>query len=141
MSQIEAIYRIIAGFDLGGIQSRNLPEIKLLVQQGDCPVRLLMPSTRGEQSFVLVGSTQKIQWRIRDLCLWAPVSEGQGIENFAQPMQDYIVAYLAAIKALYGGQVTSQAHIVGATFSMGPVIWDETQLWAVDTQLAVEEYA
>ena len=140
MSQVEAIYLTLANLDLGGIPSRNLPEINLLVEQGDMPVRLLMPSTRGEQEFVRVGSTQKVRWTIRDLCLWAPVSAGSGIEQYAAAMQAYIVAYLAALKDFYGGGLTPQSHVTGATFQMTPVTWGEMSCWAVDAQISVEEY-
>lgn len=140
-SAIEDIYLALANLQLGGIKSRNLPEVSLLVEQGDLPLRLLLPSTLGEQTFRLVGSVQKIVWTIRDLCLWAPASAGSGIEQHAAAMQAYITAYFAAIKAFYGGGVTSQSHITQARFQVGAVVWNEVSHWAIDGSITVEEIA
>lgn len=137
MSGIKEIYLAISNIALGGIQSRNLPGLELEVAEADLPVRIIMPSTRGDANFIAIGELSKIEWAIRDLCLWAPLEAGS-IAQYAEPMLDYIKAYIAAIQALR--QPTGQSVITGWVFQLGPVQWGEASYWAVDVTLSVEEY-
>ena len=137
MSAIDDIYLAFANLDLGGITCRNLPEVTLEVAQADLPLRIMVPSTQGEGTFVMIGTLQKVEWAIHDLCLWAPMSGGNEQQYF-QPMMDYIKAYLTALKTLL--TPTDQSHLTGWTFQVGPRAWGDAQYWAVDATFSVEEY-
>ena len=136
-SAISEIYNALADISIAGVGVRNIDEIKLQVRQVDTPVRMLLPSTSGELSFVAIGSLNKIEWIISDLCLWAPLTAGQGVKDHANDMVEYIKNYLVAIKALRSP--TSQSHITGISFEMGPVPWADGDFWAVDVTISVEE--
>ena len=136
-SAISAIYKAIANFKISNVKSRNISKIKLIVKDADLPCRMLLPSTSGELSFVGIGSLNNITWVIRDLCLWAPLTAGSGIEQFADSMVGYIRLYVAAIKA--HRNPTNQSNITGIAFQMGPVPWAESDYWAIDVTLTVEE--
>lgn len=136
-SAISAIYKAIANFKISNVKSRNISKIKLIVKDADLPCRMLLPSTSGELSFVGIGSLNNITWVIRDLCLWAPLTAGSGIEQFADSMVGYIRLYVAAIKA--HRNPTNQSNITGIAFQMGPVPWAENDYWAIDVTLTVEE--
>ena len=137
MSLILEIYTELANIDLGGIVSRNLPEVQLEVAEAELPLRILVPNTKGEGSFVAIGTMAKVEWAIRDLCLWTPLAAGT-IADVAEPMMDYVTAYLTAIQTLRSPVVSSV--ISGFTFQLGPVAWGEGQYWAIDVTLAVEEW-
>jgi len=137
MSALTEIYLAIANLSLGGVKSRNLPQVTLEVAEADLPLRILVPSTKSEASFIAIGDLSKIEWAIRDLCLWAPLGAGS-IEQYAEPMMDYIKAYITAIKAMR--QPTGQSCITGWVFQLGPIAWGEGKYWAVDVTLSVEEY-
>jgi len=137
MSAIGEIYLAIANLQLGGIVSRNLPDVQLEVEQADLPLRLLVPSTRGEGEFVAIGSLEKVTWTLRDLCLWAPLASGK-IEDVAAPMMEYVKAYVEALKALRSP--TAASVITGFTFQLTPQPWGEADYWAVDVTLTVEEW-
>jgi len=69
MSDILNIYASIAGMDITGVNIRDIGDIKLAVTQGGLPMRMLLPSTQGDMSFIAIGSLQDLTWVIRDLCL------------------------------------------------------------------------
>jgi len=136
ISAIEEIYLALANLELGGVKSRNLPEVKLQVRLADLPLRILVPSTTGELSFIAIGTLNKITWDITDLCLWAPLSGG-GIEQYAAPMMDYVKSYLSEIKNMRNP--TSQSNIVGLGVELGPTPWADSDYWAIRMNLAIEE--
>jgi len=136
-SAIEEVYLALASMEIGGVRSRNLGQVKLEIRQADYPLRILLPSTRGEMSFVMIGQIQKITWKIRDLCLWAPVTAGE-VAQHAGPMLDYVKGYLAALKELRAP--TGQSYTLGFSAQMGPVLWADVDAWAVDCNVTVEEY-
>ena len=135
-SAIEAIYLAISNMKIGKVKSRNLPKVTLAVRNGSLPLRILVPSTAGDASFVAIGSLNKVEWAIRDLCLWAPLSGG-GIQQYAGPMTKYIKEYIKALKDLRAP--TSQSHITGYLMQMGPMPWADSDYWAVDCTITVEE--
>ena len=136
-SAIEEVYLALSNLEIGGVKSRNLGQVKLEIRQADYPLRILLPSTRGEMSFVMIGSVQKITWKIRDLCLWAPVTAGE-VAQHAGPMLDYVRGYLEALRGLRGP--TGQSYVLGFSAQMGPVLWGDVDAWAVDCNVTVEEY-
>lgn len=121
----------------GLIKARNIDEIKLEVRDTDCPVRLLLPSTEGQMAFVAIGTMTETLWRIRDLCLWQPVTAGSGIEQCADDMLGYIELYLAGLKSLRNP--APGCTLESVTMQMGPVPWATTDFWAVDTLLEIRE--
>ena len=136
-SALSEIYREISNFTISNVKSRNINKINLIVEETDLPCRMLLPSTAGELKFVGIGTLNNITWIIRDLCLWAPLTAGSGIEQFADSMVSYMKLYIAEVKATRNP--TNQSHITGIAFQLGPVPWAEKDYWAIDTTLTVEE--
>ena len=135
---LQDIYWKLSEMPVGDVKARNLDEIKLQVRAVDLPLRMLLPSTEGEQGFISIGTLTRTTWRIRDLCLWQPVVEGTGIEQCAGDMLAYIQLYAAGIRAMRNP--TPESTIMTVTFTLGPVAWATSDFWAVDTILEVEEY-
>ena len=134
---LEAIYREISKLKISGVKARNIDKIKLAVRPKDLPCRMLLPSTKGDLEFIAIGTLNKITWVIRDLCLWAPIAAGSGIEQFAASMVTYIKLYIVKLKTLRNP--TDQSVITGVAFQMGPVPWADSDYWAVDITLTVDE--
>jgi hypothetical protein len=137
MSAILDIYTSIANMEVGDIPSRNINAVKLTIRDGDLPLRLLLPATEGDMAFVAIGTLQKVTWVIRDLCLWAPVTKGSGVQDFSEAMVDYLALYLEQIKG--NRSPVAQCHISGVAVKMVPVKWGEQTYWGVDITLTVEE--
>ena len=137
MSAIKEIYESIANMTVGSVKARNITEIKLAVKQVDLPMRMLVPRTTGDLGFVGIGDLNQITWVIRDLCLWAPLAAGSGIQQFAESMQDYLVLYIAEIKA--NRNPTAQSVITGVAFDMTPTPWADNHYWSIDITLTVDE--
>lgn len=136
MSAIDDIYLAFSNLTLGGVKCRNLPDVTLEVGQADLPLRVMVPNTSNDGTFVMIGTLQKVEWALHDLCLWAPI--GGDEPRHYQPMLDYIKAYLEALKSVL--TPTDQSHLTGWTFQIGPRQWGEATYWAVDVTLSVEEY-
>jgi hypothetical protein len=132
------IYLALSEMAVGDVVARNIDEIKLAVRASDCPVRMLLPATEGNESFIAIGTLTKTYWRLRDLCLWQPIVEGTGIEQCAQDMLAYIELYTAAIRKMRNP--TPESVITTATIQLGPVPWATSDFWAVDITVEVEEY-
>jgi len=137
MSNIQDIYTSIANMKVGSVKARNINKVKLAVRNSDLPMRLLLPSTSAEGDFIMIGNLQNVGWAIRDLCLWAPLSAGKGVEQFADSMLDYISLYIAQVKE--NRNPATNATIMGVEAQMGPVPWGDTDFWAVDITVTVEE--
>jgi len=137
MSAILDIYKSIANMKVGSVKSRDINKVKLTIRDGDLPIRMLLPSTEGEMTFIAIGTLQRMGWAIRDLCLFAPVTKGSGIKQFSKAMVDYLSLYIAQVKA--NRNPTSQSNIVGVEVQMAPALWGEKTYWAVDITLTVEE--
>lgn len=137
MSRIKEIYTSISKMKVGKIKARNIDKITLAVRDKSLPLRLLLPSTQGEGDFVAIGTLQQTGWAIRDLCLWAPLTKGSGIQEYSEAMVDYMSLYLAQIKA--NRSPASQCTIEGWEVQMNPVLWAEKSYWAVDITVTVKE--
>ena len=137
MSAILDIYKSIANMEVGSIKSRNIDKVKLAIKDGDLPLRMLLPATQGEMEFIAAGNLQHMVWAIRDLCLFAPLTKGSGIQQFSKAMVDYLSLYIAQVKV--NRNPTTTSTIVGVEVQMQPVLWGEKTYWAVDIELTVEE--
>ena len=137
MSELTSIYAAIAAMTVTGATARDIGAIQVEVRPADMPVRMLLPSPTGELEFVGLGTLNKITWVIRDLCLWAPMSAGSGIADYSTAMVNYIKAYVIALKAERGP--TAQSVITGVAFQMGPVPWGDSDYWAIDVTLTIDE--
>ena len=135
-SAIEEIYLALSKAKIGNAKARNIDKVKVKVTRRDLPCRMLLPSTAGDLVFVGFGPLNSIDWVIRDLCLWAPITQG-GIEKHAGSMTTYIKDYVAKIKTMRNP--TAQSVIVGAAFAMGPTPWGDEDYWAIDTTLTIRE--
>ena len=137
MSEILNIYKSIDNMKVGGIKSRDVDKVKLGIRDSSLPLRMLLPSTRGEMDFIAIGDLQRMGWAIRDLCLFAPLTKGSGIQQFSKAMVDYLSLYIAQVKA--NRNPTTMSTIVGVEVQMQPIQWAEKSYWAVDITLTVEE--
>ena len=137
MSKVLDIYKNIANMEVGSIKSRDIDKVNLTIRDGSLPLRMLLPATQGEMEFVMIGNLQKITWIVQDLCLFAPVTKGSGIKQFAKAMVDYLDLYLQGIKAMRSP--VAGCHISGVAVQMQPVQWGEKTYWGVDITLTVEE--
>ena len=137
MSDILDIYKSIASMKVGSVKSRNVDKVKLTIRDGSLPLRLLLPSTSGEMDFIAMGNLQNMGWTIRDLCLFAPLTKGKGIESYSKAMVEYLSLYMAEIKE--NRNPTTTSHIVGVEGVMQPVQWAEKSYWAIDITLTIEE--
>ena len=138
MSNIASVYTAVASYaPTGATTTRNITAVKLDVADADLPCRLLLPSTSAEGDFIMMGNLQNVGWAIRDLCLWAPITAGSGVEQFSKSMLDYISLYLAQVKD--NRNPATNANIVGMEVQMGPVPWADKNYWAVDITLTIEE--
>ena len=138
MSNIASVYTAVAAYaPTGATTTRNITAVKLDVADADLPCRLLLPSTSAEGDFIMMGNLQNVGWAIRDLCLWAPLSDGGGIAQYSSAMLTYISSYLSKVKA--GRNPATNCTIVGIEVQMGPVPWGTKDYWAVDITLTVEE--
>jgi len=137
MSNILEIYTSISDMTISSIEARNIDKINLTVTDGALPVRLLLPETSGELSFVGLGALSNMNWVIRDLCLYAPISAGSGIEQFAEGMVNYISLYIDEIKA--NRCVSGYGTILSMEAVMGPIEWATKNYWAIDITLVIKE--
>ena len=137
MSDILEIYKSISKMKVGSIKCRDIDKVKLTIRDGSLPLRMLLPSTKGDMDFVAIGNLQKMGWAIRDLCLFAPLTKGSGIQQFSKAMVDYLSLYIEQVKA--NRNPTKTSNIVGIEVQMVPVLWAENTYWAVDITLTVEE--
>ena len=135
MSAILDIYNSIANMEVDGVPCRDIDEVKLNFRK--MPVRMLLPSTEGDMEFIAIGDLQGITWAIRDLCIFASVTKGEGIEAYSKAMVEYIALYMEQIKA--NRSPAAQCSIEGVQVQMGPIGWGDKNYWAVDITLAVRE--
>jgi len=137
ISAIDSIYLELSKLRIGKAKARNIDRVKLKIAKSDLPMRMLLPSTRGTLSFVGMGSLNRMEWTIRDLCLWAPIVQGSSIELHAGSMVQYLRDYIAAVKKMRGP--TNCSNILGVEYAIGPVPWGDVDYWAIDVTLTVEE--
>lgn len=137
MSAIGDIYLAISKMKVAGAKCRNIDKIRLAIAARDLPIRMLLPETTGDLSYIAIGTLNNIEWVIRDLCLWAPLTAGKGIEKYANSMVIYLKEYIAALKLLRNP--SGQSVIESVSFKIGVVPWGEAEYWCIDIQLTVEE--
>ncbi len=137
MSDILKIYKSIANMKVGSIKSRDIDKVKLAIRNSDLPMRMLLPSTAGDMGFIAMGNLQNMAWTIRDLCLFAPLTKGKGVEAYSKAMVEYLSLYMKEIKK--NRNPTRLSNIVGVEGQMTPVQWADTKYWAIDIVLTVEE--
>jgi len=136
-SNIKGIYTALANMRVGSVKARNINKVKLSIKAADLPIRLLLPGTKGEGEFVAMGTSQKMIWTIRDLCIWAPLTMGKGIEQFAESMVDYMALYIEAVKN--NRFPVNCTNILSWEIQLGPIPWADTDYWSIDCTLTVEE--
>ena len=137
MSDILDIYTSISNMKVGSVKSRNVDKVKLQIINKQLPLRLLLPATSGDMDFIAMGNLQNMAWTIRDLCLFAPMKQGVGVEKYSKAMVEYLSLYLAEVKA--NRNPTTTSTIIGLEGQMKPIAWADNNYWAVDITLTVEE--
>jgi len=113
---IKSIFDAVAAwtFTVDGrvIRCRNYNELKDQLNQGDCPVRMLMipggtEARRGV--FIALGKAQNIEWVIEDRLYWKPAGAGQGLADFSGELTDYLALYVERVRS--NRAPTSQSYI------------------------------
>jgi len=66
------------------------------------------------------------------------VLAGTGIEQCADDMLGYLELYQAAVRSLRNP--TAGSSITSVVYTMSPVAWANSDFWAIDIILEVEEY-
>lgn len=107
-SQLLATYNAIAAIDIS-VNSVTLPVIGADQGKGtvkQTPTRILSPlhdrdENRG-MSKITFGNNAIVPRVISDLCLYAPVTEGSGIEYYVPFLLEYQEAYENAVIANFG---------------------------------------
>lgn len=130
MSDILAIYKHLAGDAIRDALTVSdiTPDVYNLAQLPDAvedvmlPCRLLLPmQPRGEGrdwSFLALGNTAKLTWRITDLMLWRRAESGIGLEDIAETLIRYAAAYAEMLRA-HRSMGQTQAHVTGARIVYG----------------------
>lgn len=139
-SKIQDIYLALSKMKVGKVKCRNITKVKLAIRDGDLPCRFLLPATEGDLNFVALGkSPMQIQWTIRDLVLWAPMTKGKGIEKFSAAMLDFEMLYIKRLQE--NMNPTNQSVVINATWQQSPVPWGDKSYWGIDYTLIVQEIA
>jgi hypothetical protein len=139
-SRIQAIYLALSKMRVGSVGCRNITEVKLEIRDKDLPCRFLLPSTEGDLNFVALGSSpMQIQWVIRDLLLWAPMTKGKGIEQYSSAMLDYEMLYIKRLQE--NMNPTNQSVITNINWRQAPIPWGPKDYWGIDFTLTVQEIA
>jgi len=137
-SEIHDIYLALSKMKVGKVKCRNIDKIKLAIRDRDLPCRFLLPSTEGDLNFVALGpSPMSIQWVIRDLLLWAPITKGAGIEKFAKAMLDYEMLYIRRIQETMNP--TLQSVVTSVSWRQSPIPWADRDYWGIDYTLNIAE--
>lgn len=104
MSQIKGVYTALAGLSavVDGEtvdEVYDLPDLPTQVHSVNLPLRLLLPFRDESQSgtVVTLGRRWSMEWRIVDLFLWKPVTQGRGLAAVPY-LYDYIASYLENLK-------------------------------------------
>lgn len=137
-SQISPIYKAISKWRVGDVKCRNIEKIKLAIKDKHLPCRFLLPATEGDLNFVALGSSPiNIKWQIRDLCLWAPISAGSGIEMYSGAMLEYEMLYIKRLQENLNP--TTQSVITNVTWRQSPIPWAKKDYWGIDYTITVVE--
>ncbi len=135
-SAIDSIYAALSNMTIGGVRARNIIGIKFQVEQADLPLRLFPPNMQGRMSFVAIGTLQKLESTITDVCLWAPLGAGDA-KQYSEPMLRYIQEYYAVIKSLRSP--TSQSWLIDVEHDMRPTPWADEEYWGIVMTIRVSE--
>ena len=105
-------------------QAFDLNAIPPDVNPAKLPCRILLPfGAEAEQGHAftftefLNSQAAEATWHITDLCLWATVGAGRGLQSYAATLASYAAAYLEVIRTNW--QIAAYCQIVGATFGIG----------------------
>ena len=137
-SNISTVYTVLTAYDPTGVTTnRDITACKLEVADADLPCRILTPATEGEASFVGIGNLLSINWKIQDICLWAPVGAGTGVQQYSAAFVTYIKSYIDKVKA--DRSPAAGCAITGLSFMISPIAWAKKNYWGVETIVTVEE--
>lgn len=100
--------------------------LKNSVQASGTPCRLLLPySDRDEMSATVeefqIGNVAPVTWTIIDQLLWRPAAQGQGLEDSAADLREYMSAYITAVMAFDASSISDRMD----TRSVGIVLRDD----------------
>lgn len=132
-SRIVDIYRAIGNIPVSAAGKtptvRHLDQLPRSVSTAQLPIRLMLPfgnfntllSRQADVSHVTIsGAVNRVNWFVRDLCLWRPLAQGIGLEDSADQIMEYAGNYLAAITEHRRSLSNAgQSFIDGAAISPG----------------------
>lgn len=128
-SQIETILDEIATwtptYDTETVAVWNIDAVRPNLEPSQVPRRVLGLAEGSEFSFVALGKRGSITWRIMDTLYIAPVGELAVWRRHYGDMIRYAASYADAALADRGLLPTSQAHVVGVTFTHGAFAYPE----------------
>jgi hypothetical protein len=118
----------------------NYNQVKEALPSAAAPIRVLMPMRLSGDpfEFVALGKTSKTTWRIVDLLLIKPVSQGDGIKSEGENMVAYAENYHDTLRSKRSP--TSSSHVVGATINTGVFSWNQVDYYGVECVVTVDEY-
>lgn len=100
-SRLRQIYKALeeVHVELRGrtVRCRGLDNLAAQISRANLPLRLLLPvgsSANGRNLTIITadGTGRNATWLIPELCLIATATQGQGLEEYAGDLVDYVVA-------------------------------------------------
>lgn len=121
MSTISAMYTNLAAQSVkigtNTVTVYGLSALPMNIPTAKLPCRLLLPvgdmANEGRNAeFIAIGDTITVDWQIKDLMLYKPLSQDIGLSAFAPVLVDYAGAYMDMIRAFRAPSNTSHLETV-----------------------------
>lgn len=149
-SQLRAIYAAIAGmpvrYNSAIVTAYDLAALPNQVPATNLPVRLLLPlESRGEGrgvNYVSLGTPAvvTVDWKLVDLMLALPISQGSGIQDVAPLLVDYKAEYLEHVRN--NKRIAHVANITSVAMEMAAFTYpasSRTAYFGVEVTLTIKE--
>ena len=93
------------------------------VQASGTPCRLLLPySDRDVMAATVqnwqIGNVAPVTWTVIDQLLWRPVALGQGLEDSAQDLREYMAAYITAVMSFDASSISDRMITESVTIAL-----------------------
>lgn len=115
------------------------------IESADCPARLILPSTEGDEHTFTAGMTgthMRVVWVIKDLLLYKPVEEGMGWLEVGYSLDDYCDSYIAALASANHDAnkfCAAEAELESGSALVGVHTFSERQYYGVMVTLRIIE--
>lgn len=150
-SKLRECYKVIENttIHLDGkvVRCRGLDNLQTQVSTANLPLRLLLPvgSNANGRNLSMISADhtgRAATWLIPELMLLAPVGAGQGLEEYAGPLVDYVVEYEYAILDRRSDYSTEGFLISNMALDTGIYEWpagSDKWFFGVRSNLTVQE--